>query len=123
MLDSFRADPDANRLPTPSGRIELWSEQLAAFDLEDCPPHAAWFEPVEWLGSRWRSASRCTWSPINRRTVCTAKLDYGRPAARGRWPTASRSGCTPTMPPSGAFAAATWSASSTTVGRHWPARS
>ncbi len=51
MLEAFRADPQAAPLPTPSGRIEIFSETLAGFGLADCPGHAAWLEPREWLGS------------------------------------------------------------------------
>ena len=52
MLASFRADPEANKLKTPSGRIEIYSEKIASFGYDDCPPHATWLEPVEWLGSK-----------------------------------------------------------------------
>lgn len=45
FLAEFRADPDANALPTPSGKLELYSETIASYGLEDCPGHAAWFEP------------------------------------------------------------------------------
>jgi biotin/methionine sulfoxide reductase len=51
MLAEFRADPEANRLKTPSGKIEIWSEKIASFGYDDCPPHASWMEPAEWLGS------------------------------------------------------------------------
>ena len=51
MLAGFRADPDAHRLGTPSGRIELYSETIAGFGYDDCPPHPTWLEPAEWLGS------------------------------------------------------------------------
>ena len=50
MLEAFREDPDAAPLSTPSGRIEIFSERIAGFGLDDCPGHAAWFEPHEWLG-------------------------------------------------------------------------
>ena len=50
MLAAFRADPEANRLNTPSGKIEIFSERIASFNYDDCPGHAMWFEPVEWLG-------------------------------------------------------------------------
>jgi biotin/methionine sulfoxide reductase len=50
MLDSFRTDPEGNPLPTPSGRIELWSSTIAGFGYRDCPPHPTWIEPAEWLG-------------------------------------------------------------------------
>ena len=50
MFDNFRADPQAHPLNTPSGRIELFSERIAGFGYADCPGHAQWFEPAEWLG-------------------------------------------------------------------------
>jgi biotin/methionine sulfoxide reductase len=52
MLAKFRADPEKNRLKTPSGRIEIFSERIASFGYDDCPGHATWLEPAEWLGSR-----------------------------------------------------------------------
>ena len=45
FLSEFRADPIANPLKTPSGKIELYSETIASFGLGDCPGHAAWFPP------------------------------------------------------------------------------
>lgn len=50
MFADFRAAPDAHALPTPSGRIELYSERIAGFGYDDCPPHPAWLTPREWLG-------------------------------------------------------------------------
>ena len=50
MMEAFRADPEANPLATPSGRIEIFSETIAGFGYDDCPGHPAWFEPAEWLG-------------------------------------------------------------------------
>ena len=50
MLAEFRADPDANRLKTPSGRIEIYSERIAGFSLDDCPGYPVWRPPFEWLG-------------------------------------------------------------------------
>ncbi|MEQ9260098.1 MAG: molybdopterin-dependent oxidoreductase [Roseovarius sp.] len=51
LLSAFRADPEANPLSTPSGRIEIYSENVASFGYDDCPGHAVWREPDEWLGS------------------------------------------------------------------------
>ena len=51
MHAAFRADPAAHPLGTPSGRIELFSERIAGFGLDDCPGHPVWREPFEWLGS------------------------------------------------------------------------
>ncbi len=42
---------DGEQLITPSGRIELFSETVAGFGLDDCGGHPTWFEPVEWLGA------------------------------------------------------------------------
>jgi len=50
MLGEFREDPIANPLATPSGKIEIYSDTIAGFGYHDCPGHAAWIEPVEWLG-------------------------------------------------------------------------
>ena len=50
LFGDFRADPDKHKLRTPSGRIELYSEKIAGFGYDDCPPHATWIEPWEWLG-------------------------------------------------------------------------
>ncbi|GAB5468407.1 MAG: molybdopterin guanine dinucleotide-containing S/N-oxide reductase [Rhodospirillales bacterium] len=51
FLADFRADPEVHPLPTPSGRIELFSEVVAGFGYEDCPGHATWIPPREWLGT------------------------------------------------------------------------
>jgi len=51
LFETFRADPDANPLKTPSGKIELYSERVASFGYDDCPGHPAWLPPAEWLGA------------------------------------------------------------------------
>jgi biotin/methionine sulfoxide reductase len=57
LFENFRRDPERHPLKTPSGRIEIVSDAVAAFDYADCPPHPAWIPPAEWLGSpaaqRW----------------------------------------------------------------------
>ena len=45
FLSEFRADPVVNARPTPSGRIELYSETVAGFGLDDCPGQATWNVP------------------------------------------------------------------------------
>ena len=50
IFGEFRADPDKHKLRTPSGKIELYSEKIAGFGYDDCPPHPTWIEPWEWLG-------------------------------------------------------------------------
>lgn len=49
MFGAYRADPEANRLKTPSGRIELYSDHVAAETGQ--PGHPAWLDPEEWLGA------------------------------------------------------------------------
>ena len=47
----FRRDPAAHPLATPSGRIEIFSEEIDGFGYDDCPGHPTWLEPAEWLGN------------------------------------------------------------------------
>src|SRR5258708_6967163 len=51
LFEDFRRDPERHPLKTPSGRIEITSEAVAAFADADCPPHPTWMAPAEWLGS------------------------------------------------------------------------
>ncbi len=50
-LRRFRADPESARLNTPSGKLEIYSERIAAFGYHDCPGHPVWIAPDEWLGA------------------------------------------------------------------------
>ena len=50
MLKAFRDDPVANPVSTATGRIEIFSPTVASFGYDDCPGHATWIEPLEWLG-------------------------------------------------------------------------
>jgi biotin/methionine sulfoxide reductase len=49
LLSEFRDDPEAAALPTPSGRIEIFSSTIDSFGYDDCPGHPVWMEPAEWL--------------------------------------------------------------------------
>ena len=51
LLEDFRKDPLKNPLPTPSGKIEIFSQTIADFNYKDCLGHPAWLEQDEWLGS------------------------------------------------------------------------
>lgn len=51
LFSDFRHAPDDHPLPTPSGRIEIFSETIASFGYADCPGHPVWIEPDEWLGN------------------------------------------------------------------------
>ncbi|MEL7343342.1 MAG: molybdopterin-dependent oxidoreductase [Pseudomonadota bacterium] len=48
FLSDYRADPEAHPLPTPSGKIELFSDEIASFNLADCPGHAVFCPPRDW---------------------------------------------------------------------------
>ena len=45
-LRAFRVDPDGKPLPTPSGRLEIFSQTIASFGEPDCPGHPAWLGPT-----------------------------------------------------------------------------
>jgi len=57
FLSDYRTDPDGSPLSTPSGRLELFSQTIAAYDYDDCQGHPRWYEPFERLGGagadRW----------------------------------------------------------------------
>jgi biotin/methionine sulfoxide reductase len=46
-LRRFRDDPDKYPLPTPSGRIEIFSATIASFAEPDCPGHPTWLAPTD----------------------------------------------------------------------------
>jgi biotin/methionine sulfoxide reductase len=52
LFADFRRAPEAHPLRTPSGRIEIYSDVIARFGYDDCPPHPTWLPPREWLGAR-----------------------------------------------------------------------
>ncbi len=47
ILRDFVQDPVAHPLPTPSGKIELYSAKIAGFGYDDCPGHPAWLPPQD----------------------------------------------------------------------------
>ena len=52
ILRAFREAPDAAPLPTPSGKIEIFSETIAGFHYDDCPGHPVWLAPTESVDTR-----------------------------------------------------------------------
>lgn len=95
LLKGFRDDPVANRLPTPSGRIEIYSERIASFGYADCPGHPVWLEktpqdyplhllsnqPKTRLHSQYDHGSYSRSSKIQQREPLTLNLEDAR--ARG----------------------------------------
>ncbi len=51
MFEDYRADPVAHKMATSSGRIEIFSESVAAMGDDEQPGHPVWRDPEEWLGA------------------------------------------------------------------------
>ena len=87
----FLADPAANPLGTPSGKLEIFSQTIAGYGYDDCPGHPAWMEPVHGSAAPRPPSTR---SPSCRSTACTASTPrWTTPgcATSTRSPTASPS--------------------------------
>jgi biotin/methionine sulfoxide reductase len=84
LFADFRADPEQHRLRTPSGRIELYSERIAAFGYDDCPPHPAWIEPAEWLGGAAAAHFPLHLVSSQPRHKLHSQMDAGPVSARGK---------------------------------------
>ena len=84
MFDAFRADPEKSPLGTPSGRIELYSDRIAGFGYDDCPPHATWIEPAEWLGAKQPGRYRLHMVSSQPRWKLHSQMDAGPVSARGK---------------------------------------
>ena len=84
MFEKFRADPAANKLTTPSGRIELFSEKIAGFGYDNCPPHASWIEPSEWAGGAVAQTYPLHLISSQPRHKLHSQMDGGPVSARGK---------------------------------------
>ena len=84
LFDEFRADPDNHKLRTPSGRIELYSDEIAGFGYDDCPPHPSWIEPAEWLGGAQVARYPLHLVSSQPRDKLHSQMDAGPVSARGK---------------------------------------
>src|SRR6185295_927609 len=84
MLAEFRTDPQSKKLATPSGRIELYSERIAGFGYDDCPPHPTWLEPAEWLGGAQAADYPLHLVSSQPRYRLHSQMDAGPVSARGK---------------------------------------
>ena len=73
---AFRKDPAAASLPTPSGKIEIFSQTVDSFGYDDCRGHPRWYPP--------RAETAADESPYPLYLVCNqphqrlhSQLDYG----------------------------------------------
>uniref|UniRef100_E6PJX6 Trimethylamine-N-oxide reductase n=1 Tax=mine drainage metagenome TaxID=410659 RepID=E6PJX6_9ZZZZ len=124
MYGDFRKDPDSNPLGTPSGKIEIYSQQIASYRYDDCPPHPAWLEPAESgsaapkrLNTRFISTRRTQEIGFTRSST-TRGFVHGM-----RSMSASRCGSTPATLKQERSQMAMSSASTTIAGRFWRVRS
>jgi biotin/methionine sulfoxide reductase len=84
LFASFRADPEANPLRTPSGKIEIFSETIDGFGYEDCPGHPMWLEPAEWLGCKKAETYSLHLISNQPRVRLHSQLDCGEVSAAGK---------------------------------------
>src|SRR5262249_15143835 len=84
LFGEFRSDPIRHKLRTPSGKIELFSERIAGFGYEDCPPHATWIEPREWLGGKDAKAYPLHLISSQPRDRLHSQMDCGPVSAAGK---------------------------------------
>ncbi|MEZ3498583.1 molybdopterin-dependent oxidoreductase [Pantoea sp. KPR_PJ] len=80
MMKAFRADPDAHPLPTPAGKIQIYSEAIARFGYVDCPGHPVWRAPREQPSTRYPF-----WLIANQpETRLHSQLDFGDYSRSGK---------------------------------------
>ena len=84
LFAGYRADPQAHPLRTPSGRIELFSDTIAAFGYDDCPGHPVWLEPAEWLGSEQAKVYPLHLISNQPRSRLHSQLDCGEVSRRAK---------------------------------------
>ncbi|WP_425528697.1 molybdopterin-dependent oxidoreductase [Rhodococcus maanshanensis] len=77
LFEEFRADPEANALRTPSGKIEIFSADIDGFGYDDCAGHPRWYEPEEWLGGRRAEAFPLHLIANQPKTRLHSQLDHG----------------------------------------------
>ncbi|MEC7762970.1 MAG: molybdopterin-dependent oxidoreductase [Pseudomonadota bacterium] len=79
MHAAFRGGTD---LPTPSGKLEIFSERIDGFGYDSCAGHPTWYEPAEWLGNAGEGELHLiTNQPKNR---LHSQVDMGRVSASGK---------------------------------------
>ena len=77
-LEKFRTDPEKHPLRTPSGKIEIYSDNIASFDYEDCQGHPRWYEHTEWLGSERADTYPLHLISNQPKTRLHSQYDHGR---------------------------------------------
>ena len=71
-------------LPTPSGRIELFSSTVDSFGYDDCPGQPTWLPPREWAGSEVADRHPLTLVANQPARRLHSQLDGGRYSQAGK---------------------------------------
>ncbi|MGI9437318.1 MAG: molybdopterin dinucleotide binding domain-containing protein, partial [Geminicoccaceae bacterium] len=77
-LERFRTDPEGAPLGTPSGKVEIFSERIAAFALADCKGHPMWFDKQEFVGSERSGRFPLALNSSQPITRLHSQYDFGR---------------------------------------------
>jgi biotin/methionine sulfoxide reductase len=77
MLERFRRDPAKYPLKTPSGKIEIHSETIAAYGYDDCQGHPRWYDRKEWLGAERAAAYPLHMMSNQPKTRLHSQYDHG----------------------------------------------
>ncbi|WP_337188157.1 molybdopterin-dependent oxidoreductase [Phenylobacterium sp.] len=83
-LERFRDDPDGAPLGTPSGRIEIASQRIAAFGYADCRGHPAWYPKREILGAEGAAPDDLHLISNQPRTRLHSQFDHGRTSRQAK---------------------------------------
>lgn len=84
VLEHFVSDPDRHPLKTPSGKIEIYSEPIAAFGYDDCLAHPAWLAPDEWMGAELAQRFPLHLLSNQPKTRLHSQLDHARVSKAGK---------------------------------------
>jgi biotin/methionine sulfoxide reductase len=73
FLRAFREAPEQKPLPTPSGKVEVFSKTIAGFGYDDCPGHPTWLP----CGEQPDAAAPLTLIANQPATRLHSQLDFG----------------------------------------------
>lgn len=83
-LERYRADPSANPLPTPSGKIEIYSETVQAYGLSDTKAHPEWLDKEEFIGSERSRTYPLALNSNQPATKLHSQFDFGRTSTNAK---------------------------------------
>lgn len=78
FIERFRKDPGQYPLPTPSGKIEIFSNTIASFEYSDCAGHPKWYDKQEWLGGVRANQFPLHMISHQPRNKLHSQLDFGK---------------------------------------------